>query len=258
MGRDINKEIQESLDYIAYNGDRNNFYKEYKEYLRLLGYKDSKLSHTRIVLAYCLRNIKESSSIKTISVEEVKFRKNKLVNALDKFLKRFNDLGKKGARLGTPLIGRVKSEESYLIYFPRVNTSYIQKKTRAKANLFNTSKSSFSAIYISKKDKKIYCFRMSDYLYGWAKWFLKSKMKVKFDKPIVKKYSSSLLKQMFGNKITKVFELEIRYPEIDESGAIIIKSLNGTGQNYQKRIEAALNISKKGSSIYNIDHAIIS
>jgi hypothetical protein len=258
MGRDIKKEIREALDYLPYNGDANTFYKEHKDYLKLLGYKDARLSPTRISLAYCLKNIKESSKVKSIRIEEAKFRRKKLLNALNKFLIRFNNIGKRGGRLGNPLVGRVKSEDAYLIYLPRVNTSYIQKKTKTKVNLFNTNTGFFSGIYISKKDKKVFFFRMTPYLYNWMKWFLKSKIKIKFESPIVKKYSPSILKQLLSNRSTKVFEIEIKYPQIDESGAVIIKSLNGTAYQYQKRIGQALSTTGKNPSIYDIDHISIS
>ena len=96
-----------------------------------------------------------------------------------------------------------------------MNTSYIQKKRKAKINPFNTNKGFFSGLYISKKDKKVYFFRMTDYVYGWFKWFLRSKLRLKFEQPIVKKYSANLLKQVLNNKSTKVFEIEVKYPEID-------------------------------------------
>jgi hypothetical protein len=259
MARDIKKEIQETLDYLPYNSDQIHFYKENKKYFGLLGFKGPKISPKKILLAYCLRNIKESTKTKIMNVEEVKFRKNKLIHSLDSFIKRFNLVAKRTSmRLGDPWIAKVKSEDAFLIYLPRINTSYTQKKTKTKANYLNTNRGFFSGLYISKKDKKIYYFRMSKFVYNWVKWFLKAKLKVKFESPKVKKYTPKLLNQLINGKLIKIFRIEVKYPEIDESDSIIINSKKGTAQNYQKKISSALNITKKIPSVYDIGYIILS
>ena len=81
MARDMRKELLETLGYLPYNGTPEQFYKEFKDYLKILGFKGSKLSDRKVKLAYCLRNIKESTKTKSIRISETKFRKSTLVNA---------------------------------------------------------------------------------------------------------------------------------------------------------------------------------
>lgn len=244
----------DTLRYLGFNGNRTQFFSTYKSTMKLLNYKLNGLSTMKIVMAFCLSNIKESNRIKERKfTKKIRFGEKTLRKSMLDFIKKFNS--RNSIQLEKPLISKVKSENSFLVYFPIMNPSFNQQKIKVKQNKRNTQKGQFFCLYIMKDKDKILYFRGNDRVLSWVDWWLESKLRIRFEGKKIKQFDNELLKKLLDDPLIKVYEMCFRHPEIGDSEKIIIKSRKGNCMNYQEKIQIW---EKQGINLYGLDYIKLS
>lgn len=251
-----NKEqnYNDTLRYLGFNGNSVQFFNLYKSTMNLLGYKLQSLSPRKITMAFCLSNIKESNRVKERKfVNKPRWGEKTLRKSLSDFIKKFNSMN--SIQLENPWISKVKSENSFLVYFPIMNPAFNQQKIKVKRNRRNTQKGQFFSLYVMKDKQSVFYFRGSDRVLSWVDWWLESKLKVKFEDKKLKQFDNEILKKLLVNPLIKVYEMCFRHPEIGDSEKIIIKSRKGNCMSYQEKVQIW---EKQGINLYGLDYIKLS
>lgn len=254
----VNKKEQaynDTLRYIGFNGNKTQFYTLYKPTIDLLGYRIQEFSPRKIMMTFCLNNIKESNRVKERKFNnKIGFGEKKLKKSMAEFIKKFNS--RNSIQLEMPSISKIKSENSFLVCFSIMNPSYNQQKIKVKYNKRNTQRGQFFCLYIMRNNQKIFYFRGNDLVLSWVDWWLESKLRVKFESKVVRPFDNKILKKLLSNPAIKVYEMCFRHPEIGDSEKIIVKSRKGNCMNYQEKIRKIWE--KRELTIYDLDYIRLS
>ena len=226
--------IQKAFDLINYNGNKTDFYKEFKDYLKIIPCDINSLNYWSVVVSNGLYQISNSSAVKTRSVKSIRLSPKRLRNTLKDFITKFNEKSKK-KQLGGLKVIKTDGQKGLFVYLSIISPSNTQLRFSTKPNKRNIGM--YFCIYLSKDENKIYYFRCPDYLYSLINSLLISKLRIRFENFQYKEAKIEKLKQFLENEEVKIFEMAFRHSEVGISDRIVIKSQKGQAKEYYEKFK---------------------
>jgi len=226
--------IQKAFDLINYNGNKIDFYKEFKDYLKIIPCDLNSLNYWSVVVSNSLYQISNSSAVKSRSVKSIRLSPKRLRDTLKDFIAKFNEKSKK-KQLGGLRVIKTDGKKGLFVYLSIINPSNTQLKFSTKPNKRNIGM--YFCLYFSKGENKIYYFRCPDYLFSLINSLFMSKLKIRFDDFQYKEAKIEKLEQFLENEEVKIFEMAFRHSEVGISDRIVIKSQKGQAKYYYEKFK---------------------